>query len=492
MYYDTSARSSIGIEELTRSIRRSTTSASSPCAVYLSPLRAFQSRIALGLADLVVIAASAEMLLVQEHELGRIGESRLVLALALTSVFLCVMRLSGLYSLQALQTVPRALITACQASFLGAIGVVGLAMVAGALPSQPALTVSVWIAAVAVGLVAVRLGYFALLGLFPAFFKERVLLIGDAPQVRAIHNEIVEKRCQPSEVVGYVTIRDCEDAAPYPRVGHLANIDSLSAVTDADRVVILGDGVDAEFLENLSPKLRATSFEVGILVPSLAQLRVTKSYALSRHNTFLLQTPPLSVPDRFLKRLEDLVLGSTLLIVSLPLMALIALAIRLESTGPAIFKQRRWGFNGKSFTVYKFRTMRDDAGDALGGAQAMPDDPRITPLGHLLRRTSLDELPQFFNVIRGDMSLIGPRPHAVAHNEYYAKAIDGYIARHHVRPGMSGWAQVNGCRGETRTLGDMQRRLDYDLDYIARWSILFDVYIFVRTIYVVVLGRNAY
>jgi putative colanic acid biosynthesis UDP-glucose lipid carrier transferase len=172
-------------------------------------------------------------------------------------------------------------------------------------------------------------------------------------------------------------------------------------------------------------------------------------------------------------------------------MAAIAIGVKLSSRGPALFKQRRYGLDGKEILVYKFRTMTvcEDGGRIV---QARQNDIRITPFGAFLRRTSLDELPQLFNVIGGSMSVVGPRPHAVAHNEEYRRLIDGYMIRHKVRPGITGWAQINGCRGETATLEKMQARIEYDLDYLKHWSISLDLWILFKTVWVVVAGRNAY
>jgi putative colanic acid biosynthesis UDP-glucose lipid carrier transferase len=169
----------------------------------------------------------------------------------------------------------------------------------------------------------------------------------------------------------------------------------------------------------------------------------------------------------------------------------IALAVVLTSPGPAIFKQRRYGLNGEEITVYKFRSMTVSE-DGSSVVQAQRNDPRVTRIGAFLRRTSLDELPQFFNVLQGRMSIVGPRPHAVAHNELYRKLIKGYMLRHKVRPGITGWAQVNGMRGETEVLEKMQGRIDHDLYYLQNWSIWFDLWIIMRTVWVVLRRDNAY
>ena len=155
-----------------------------------------------------------------------------------------------------------------------------------------------------------------------------------------------------------------------------------------------------------------------------------------------------------------------------------------------IFKQKRYGLDGAEIVVYKFRTMTVDE-DGPHVQQVTRGDPRVTRLGALLRRYSLDELPQLINVLQGRMSLVGPRPHAIAHNEEYRKLIDGYMVRHKVSPGMTGWAQINGCRGETSSIDDMRRRIDYDLDYLRRWSLMLDLKILYRTL-AIVLRAKAY
>jgi putative colanic acid biosysnthesis UDP-glucose lipid carrier transferase len=200
---------------------------------------------------------------------------------------------------------------------------------------------------------------------------------------------------------------------------------------------------------------------------------------------------PIYGSNFFLKRLEDLVLGSLILLLISPFMLAIAIAVKLTSPGPAIFKQRRYGLNGEVIEVWKFRSMSvlEDGGHV---PQAQKNDPRVTRLGAFMRRTSLDELPQFINVLQGQMSIVGPRPHAVAHNEQYRKLIHGYMLRHKVKPGITGWAQVNGWRGETDTMEKMEMRVKYDLDYINNWSLWLDLKIIVMTAFVGMRGKNAY
>ena len=192
-----------------------------------------------------------------------------------------------------------------------------------------------------------------------------------------------------------------------------------------------------------------------------------------------------------LKKIEDLVLASLILLLISPLLLIIAMFVKLNSPGPILFKQRRHGLNGEVIKIYKFRTMTSlEDGDVV--VQATKNDARITKVGKYLRRYSLDELPQFFNVLQGSMSIVGPRPHALVHNEYYRELIDGYMQRHKVKPGITGWAQVNGLRGETDTIEKMKGRIDFDLYYINHWSIGLDLKIILLTIYSLLTGKTAH
>lgn len=200
---------------------------------------------------------------------------------------------------------------------------------------------------------------------------------------------------------------------------------------------------------------------------------------------------PFTGTNELVKRISDIVLSSIILLLISPLLLLIAVGVKLSSPGPAIFRQKRNGLDGSEITVYKFRSMRtQDDGPVV--RQATKGDPRITPFGAFLRRTSLDELPQFINVLQGRMSIVGPRPHAVAHNEMYREVIKAYMVRHKVKPGITGWAQVNGHRGETNTVEKMQARVEYDLEYLRNWSLSLDLQIIVRTIRLIFFDRHAY
>lgn len=200
---------------------------------------------------------------------------------------------------------------------------------------------------------------------------------------------------------------------------------------------------------------------------------------------------PFSGFNGFIKGMSDLILASLILIIVSPLMLLLAVGVKLSSPGPVIFKQRRCGLDGTEIIVYKFRSMRVlEDGDVV--VQAKSNDSRVTRFGKLIRKTSLDELPQFINVLQGRMSIVGPRPHAISHNEMYRKVIKGYMVRHKVKPGITGWAQVNGYRGETETVESMKARIDYDIAYLKKWSLSLDIRIILKTVLLIFKDAKAY
>jgi exopolysaccharide biosynthesis polyprenyl glycosylphosphotransferase len=222
-----------------------------------------------------------------------------------------------------------------------------------------------------------------------------------------------------------------------------------------------------------------------------------------RSYSYIGSVPVLAVTDRpiadwdvVFKWLFDKIVGTTLLVLLSPVMLATALAVRLDSRGPAFFRQRRYGFNNELIEVFKFRSMYVDQSDPTASRLATRNDPRVTRVGRFIRKTSLDELPQLINVVlKGDLSLVGPRPHAVnasAEHRRYDDLIDGYFARHRVKPGITGWAQVCGWRGETDTLEKIQKRVEHDLYYIENWSVFFDLYILAITPFALAKTENAY
>jgi putative colanic acid biosynthesis UDP-glucose lipid carrier transferase len=224
---------------------------------------------------------------------------------------------------------------------------------------------------------------------------------------------------------------------------------------------------------------------------NVADLRQTSSQQLGTAEGGVLRKIPLTPTQRGAKRVLDLVIASLALIFMMPAMIGVAVLIRLDSPGPVLFRQRRIGLNGQLFQIYKFRTMTA-LDDGAVVEQARPGDSRVTRIGAILRRFSLDELPQLFNVLKGEMSLVGPRPHALAHDIEYSRAIASYHVRHKVKPGITGWAQVNGWRGATPELRLMIKRIEHDIWYIDHWSIWLDLKILVLTAWEVRGAPNAY
>jgi len=284
-------------------------------------------------------------------------------------------------------------------------------------------------------------------------------------------------------------------AQPSPALlGSLDDLDRLLANRSPpiDELWLVPDRAPGPEDEYLLTQLRLTSLPVHY-VPNLSVLRLLGQRAseIAGINTVELNATPLDGPDALLKRVMDRVVSAVLIVALSPVMLLIALLIRLDSPGPLLFRQRRHGSGGRIFNVLKFRSMihHNQPDDHR---QARPDDPRTTRVGALLRRTSLDELPQLINVLRGDMSLVGPRPHPIALNEQYADRLQDYMQRHRVLPGITGWAQVNGYRGQTDTLEKMAGRLEHDLYYIEHWSLGLDLRILARTVLLVWGDRNAY
>jgi putative colanic acid biosynthesis UDP-glucose lipid carrier transferase len=298
-------------------------------------------------------------------------------------------------------------------------------------------------------------------------------------------------------LAGFFDDRPSERTADLPqqvglRIGDLDELVARAKNGQIDIIYITFPMRAEDRIRDVLSRLGDTTASVYIVpdffVFSLLHARWTNVNGLPAVSVF---ENPLYGVDGLLKRTADLVLGTLLLAAAALPMFVIGLAIRFSSAGPIFFRQRRYGLDGREILVWKFRTMRCcDDGPAI--SQATPNDDRVTSVGSFLRRTSLDELPQLFNVIEGSMSLVGPRPHATAHNEQYRGLIDGYMLRHKVKPGITGLAQVSGYRGETETLEKMQRRVACDHQYIREWSLGMDVKILIKTLGVVLNGRNAY
>ena len=296
-------------------------------------------------------------------------------------------------------------------------------------------------------------------------------------------------------VVGFFDDRDAARVNERGEHALLGKIAALAGFAKSNRIELIYISLPMasqprihSLLEDLRDTTASIYFVPDIFVTDLIQGRMDSVSGLPV--VAVCETPFTGISG-MIKRSSDVVLTLLILVLVSPLMLATALAVKVSSPGPVIFRQRRYGLDGREIIVYKFRTMTVWEDGAVV-TQAQKEDARITPVGRILRRTSLDELPQFFNVLQGRMSIVGPRPHAVAHNEMYRKLIKGYMLRHKVRPGITGWAQVNGFRGETETLDKMKARIEHDLDYLRNWSLRLDLYIIAKTAWIVLAQRNAY
>ena len=285
-----------------------------------------------------------------------------------------------------------------------------------------------------------------------------------------------------------------EDAPPLPWLGRIEDVVAYVRENATDIVYLGLDMAENPEVRDLMEALQDSTVSI-YYIPDTKLFGVPGIQVTEMAGVPLLvvaETPFLGL-SLALKRLMDIVISLILLIALAPVLLGVALAVKMSSPGPVLFRQQRYGIGGKEIAVYKFRSMRLQSPDeAALVRQATQNDDRITRVGWFIRKTSLDELPQFINVLQGSMSIVGPRPHAVQHNELYRKLIPGYMLRHKVKPGITGWAQVNGLRGETDTVDKMRRRIQHDLIYISHWSVSFDVRIIIRTAMLVFRDANAY
>ena len=323
----------------------------------------------------------------------------------------------------------------------------------------------------------------------------RIVLVGSGPQATAVARQLEESAWSGLEIAALFyearrpPVEKCGQIPAYP----LARLPDFVERQSIDEVWLTLSAGSEHRIPELLDQLRHST--VGIrYVPSIENFRLLNP-AISEVAGMAvldLNVSPMQGINRILKAIEDRVLAVVILALISPLMLAIALGVKLGSPGPVLFKQRRNGCDGKPIKVYKFRTMVLHEEPEGTVTQASSDDPRITRFGAFLRRSSLDELPQFINVLQGRMSIVGPRPHALAHNEYYKHRVEAYMWRHCVKPGITGWAQVNGYRGPTDTLEKMERRVEHDLWYIDNWSLWLDLKIIALTVVRVLWDRNAY
>jgi putative colanic acid biosynthesis UDP-glucose lipid carrier transferase len=323
---------------------------------------------------------------------------------------------------------------------------------------------------------------------------QRAILVGMNEQAVAFGHKLKASPLSRIDLLGFVDSRSAQ-RLEHPDMRQLGTLEELATLVQSERVQLIYMSLPMSSQPRILQVLDALKDTTASIyfVPDMFVTDLIQGHAAEVCDTAVIAVceTPFTGLDGFVKRASDMVFALLILILISPLLLAIGLAIKLSTRGPALFKQHRYGLDGQEIVVYKFRSMTVSE-DGASVVQASRSDARITPLGAFLRRTSLDELPQFVNVLQGRMSIVGPRPHAVAHNEFYRKQIKGYMVRHKVKPGITGWAQVNGFRGETDTLDKMQGRIDCDLDYLRHWSLALDIQIIFRTIRLVLKDHKAY
>jgi putative colanic acid biosynthesis UDP-glucose lipid carrier transferase len=322
------------------------------------------------------------------------------------------------------------------------------------------------------------------------FAGRKIALIAD--QEAAGHSDLLEVLARHGLQLAHHFILPVAADDAQSRRNLVNHVISSIRGSDIEEIVVSANLNHWPELSGLLAKLRILPLPVHLVpIGPASALFKLPAHEIGETVTIELQRGPRTLLERFTKRVIDIVIAGGALIGLFPLLLLTAIAIKLDRPGPVIFRQRRCGFNGRRFHILKFRTMsvQEDGNDI---AQAARNDRRITPVGRWLRRTSIDELPQLINVLRGEMSIVGPRPHAVAHDDQFEKIVGKYAYRHHVKPGITGWAQVHGYRGETRTVADIERRTRLDLWYIDNWSLILDFKIVLMTAIEIIRGENAY
>ncbi|MBF0146753.1 MAG: undecaprenyl-phosphate glucose phosphotransferase [Magnetococcales bacterium] len=329
-------------------------------------------------------------------------------------------------------------------------------------------------------------------------YNHRHIVIAGAGDLgRKVIRELAQATWTGLDVVAFFD--DCypnnipREVEGIPVVGTLDDLHTFVELNDIDQVWIALPLRAEQRMKKMIKSLRHSTVDIlfipDIFTFDLLNHSITQISGIPVMN---LSVTPMVGLNRKVKAVEDRVLAFLILLLCMPLMLVIAIQVKKSSPGPILFRQIRHGWDGRKVEVWKFRTMylhEEPEGQVI---QAKRNDSRVTPIGQFLRRTSLDELPQFINVLQGTMSIVGPRPHAVEHNIFYRDEIDQYMKRHIVKPGITGWAQVNGLRGETDTLEKMQRRVEFDLYYISNWSLFFDIRIILMTIIKLFFSRNAY
>jgi len=372
----------------------------------------------------------------------------------------------------------------------------------GWLPAAPVQAITLWLVLANLAMISARVAAWLRIRYLTRIgrMEHRIVLVGGAEDIAPLIRDIERDRRRGRRLCGFFDERK-DSRSPAVVAGHhkMGDVDDLVAfvrLAHIDTVIVAIPGISHRRLMELVARLFVLPVDIRVMadadIPGFARRKRSK---FGRFRMIDLYKRPIHGWDAVRKRAFDVVLASLAIVAFAPVMALVALAIRLDSPGPVLFRQRRHGFNNRPIEVLKFRSMYTDRADPTAVRAVRRGDDRVTRVGRFIRRSSLDELPQFFNVLRGDLSLVGPRPHATAARTgdlVYDAVTEAYSARHKVRPGVTGWAQIRGWRGEMDTPEKIRARVDHDLYYIENWSLWFDLKILALTPISLITTKNAY
>jgi len=458
----------------------------------------------LRLAELLLIAIAGLAIARLYLPAGEFAVSRLDYALAALlagAATVIVFQVCGLYDVPSLRSAWRQSGRAILGWTLVVAGLAVLAFLTKAGATYSRMWLIVWYLAGGALLVTGRVALSLLLRSWSqqGRLNRRAVIVGGGPQAAEL---IAALESDPDNDIRICGIFDDRDEARigaehgYRKLGKIDELISFAQRTRIDLLIVALPLCAEDRLLQVLKKLWVLPVDVRLAAQASRLQFRPRAYSYIGGVPFLdMFDKPIADWDYVVKSAFDKTIGLLALVLLAPVMALVALAIRLDSKGPVLFRQKRYGFNNELIEVYKFRSMYTEASDAGAARLVSRHDPRVTRVGRIIRKSSLDELPQLFNVLKGELSLVGPRPHAVlakADNALYADVVDGYFARHKVKPGITGWAQVNGWRGETDTREKIEKRVEHDLYYIENWSVLFDLIVLIRTPFALLKSENAY
>ncbi|UPW18278.1 undecaprenyl-phosphate glucose phosphotransferase [Agarivorans sp. TSD2052] len=448
----------------------------------------FELALVYRITDLVIIFATLASLAWWRN--GQVDGDFRLLAIGLGMVFLVIAESFTLYRSWRIASVKEQAQTTLSVWLITVAIILAINYFLKVSDNYSRLVFGGWLLVTPIALIVWRMVFREVLALLrkTGYNTRKTLIIGVSETGLRLHQELISNPDLGLHFIGFFDDRDSarlgDDSHYFGPVGSVAKALELAKNGEVDHVYVAlpmhaKDRITG-YLKQLSDTTCTTFIVPDFFTYNLIHSRWSSLGNIQTVSVF--DSPFRGVFSVTVKRIQDVVLASIIITLISPLMLAVAIGVKLGSAGPILFKQDRYGLDGKRIRVWKFRSMKvmENGGTVT---QATQNDPRVTPFGAFIRRTSLDELPQFFNVLFGSMSIVGPRPHAVAHNEEYRQVVDRYMLRHKVKPGITGWAQINGCRGETDTLDKMERRIAYDLEYIQLWSLWMDIKIVYKTIF---------